>query len=415
MTDVTIPQIGESVSTVFISKWLRKVGDVIGAGEPIVELDSDKASMEVPSPAAGRITELLVAEGDEVPVGSAVARIDEAAGAGAPAKAAEAPRAEAPKAEAPKKAEPPKAEAPRIEAPRRAATDVPAGPAARVAATEKGVALDGVKGSGRGGRVTTADVAQAAVQGGVRAEPLPSVPTTPSVPAGEVTRVKMSPLRRTIARRLVEAQQTAAMLTTFNEVDMSAVMTLRKRHQDRFVERYGIKLGFMSFFVKAAVEALKAFPAVNAEIDGNEIVYKHFFHVGVAVSGPKGLVVPVVRDADRLSFAQTEQAIAELAKRARDNKLTVEDFEGGTFTISNGGIFGSMMSTPILNPPQVGILGMHNVVERAVVRDGQIVARPMMYLALSYDHRLIDGREAVGFLIRIKECIEDPERLLLEV
>ncbi|MEQ1565071.1 MAG: dihydrolipoyllysine-residue succinyltransferase, partial [Myxococcota bacterium] len=247
--------------------------------------------------------------------------------------------------------------------------------------------------------------------------PAPRPPPAPRapVPAGGVERVPMSPLRRTIARRLVEAQQTAAMLTTFNEVDMTRILALRKQYQDKFVEKHGIKLGFMSFFVKAVIEALKEFPAVNAEIDGDDVVYKHFYDIGVAVSGPKGLVVPVVRGADRLSLAETEVTIAELATRARDNKLRIEDFEGGTFTISNGGVFGSLMSTPILNPPQVGILGMHAIQERPVGIDGKIELRPMMYLALSYDHRLIDGREAVSFLVRVKQCVEDPQRILLDV
>ncbi len=392
--DVLIPQIGESVATVFIAKWRAKVGDLIVAGAPIVDLDSDKASMEVPSPSSGRITELLVAEGDEVPVLSVVARIDETASA---ASAAEAPApAPAPTAE------------------------VKAGPAARAAAAEKGVELGGVAGSGKGGRVTTSDVAQAAAPTPAPAPvaaPAPAAaPAPPRVPTGDrVERVKMSPLRRTIARRLVEAQATAAMLTTFNEVDLSAAMAMRKRYQDTFVEKHGVKLGFMSFFVKAAVEALKEFPAVNAEIDGNDIVYKRYYNIGVAVSGPKGLVVPVVRDADRLSFAEVEKSIAALGKRARDGKLELADFEDGTFTVSNGGTFGSMMSTPILNPPQSGILGMHNIVDRPVVVDGQIVIRPMMYLAMTYDHRIIDGREAVSFLVRIKQCVENPERMLLEV
>ncbi|MCB9664260.1 MAG: 2-oxoglutarate dehydrogenase complex dihydrolipoyllysine-residue succinyltransferase [Alphaproteobacteria bacterium] len=396
---VTIPKIGESVATVFINKWLKKPGDHVEVGENLLEIDSDKASMEVPSPASGTVTELLAAEGDEVEVGAVVAQLDEngvaaAAPAEAPAAADEAPAlTEAPAAKG----------------------DVKAGPAARAEASEQGVDLSGVKGSGKGGRVTRADVSKAVAQGGQRAEPPPAAKAPAVDDTERVTRVKMSPLRRTVARRLVQAQQEAAMLTTFNEVDMSAIMAVRKRYQDRFVARHGIKLGFMSFFVKGVIEGLKAFPAVNAEIDGNDVLYKRYYNLGVAVSGPKGLVVPVLRDADRLSFAETEQGIAELATRARDNKLRLEDFDDGTFTISNGGVFGSMMSTPILNPPQVGILGMHNIVERAVVRDGQIVIAPMMYLALSYDHRIIDGREAVSFLVRVKECVEDPERLLLEV
>ncbi len=396
--DVEIPKIGESITTVFIARWLKKPGDAVKSGESLLEIDSDKASMEIPSPADGVLTEQLASEGDEVAIGAVVARLGEGSGA------AEAPAAD--------------------EAP--AAGAVKAGPAARQAARGKGVDLGGVEGTGKGGRVTRQDVERVADKPpGAPAVPAPSVekataPPAPALSAADRTeRVPMTPLRRTIARRLVEAQQTAAILTTFNEVDMSAVMALRARYQPQFQARYGIKLGFMSFFAKAAVSALMEFPAVNAEIDGNDLIYKNFYNIGVAVSGPKGLVVPVLRDVDRLSFADVEQGIAELGARARDNKLQLADFEGGTFTISNGGIFGSMLSTPILNPPQVGILGMHNIVKRAVViEEGgveQIVVRPMMYLALSYDHRIIDGREAVSFLVRVKQLIEDPERILLEV
>ncbi|MDP2314936.1 MAG: 2-oxoglutarate dehydrogenase complex dihydrolipoyllysine-residue succinyltransferase, partial [Pseudomonadota bacterium] len=282
----------------------------------------------------------------------------------------------------------------------------PAGPAVRKAIRDAGIETSAVAGSGKGGRVTRADVDAAAARRAPVVEPMGDEP---------VEIVPMTNLRKKIAARLVEAQQNAAILTTFNEVDMSAVMALRERYQDRFVKKYGIKLGFMGFFVKAAVEALKAFPSANAEIRGTDIVYKHYYHVGVAVSGPRGLVVPVVRHADQLSFAETEQVIGEYGQKARDSALTVDDLQGGTFTVSNGGIFGSMMSTPILNPPQVAILGMHAIQKRAVVVDDQIVIRPMMYLAVSYDHRLLDGREAVSFLVRIKECIEAPERMLLEI
>jgi 2-oxoglutarate dehydrogenase E2 component (dihydrolipoamide succinyltransferase) len=384
MVDVTIPQIGESITTVFIARWIKKAGEAVAAGEPVVELDSDKASMEVPAPVAGVLTETLVAEGDEVPVGSVVARIDDDATVTAtPAPAAAEDVAETSAA-------------------------VRAGPAARQEAQQKGVDLGAVDGTGPRGRVTAEDVRRSKAPA-----PAPAPAAAPSRAREE--RVKMSPLRRTIARRLVEAQQQAAMLTTFNEIDMSAVMATRKQYQDRFVARHGTKLGFMSFFIKAAIEGLKEYPAVNAQIDGDEIVYKNFYDIGVAVSGPKGLVVPVVRDADRLSFAETELAIAELAGKARDNKLRIEDFQGGTFTISNGGVFGSLMSTPILNPPQVGILGMHAIQQRPVGIEGRIELRPMMYVALSYDHRIIDGREAVSFLVRIKECVESPDRILLEV
>ena len=391
--EVNIPQIGESVATVFVSRWLRQPGEAVAAGEGIIELDSDKASMEVPSPVSGVLQEQLAGEGDEVAVGAPIARIEEGA----------APSAAAPKAESP--SEP--------AADEQATSEVRAGPAARRQAHEDGVSLSTVAGSGPRGRVISADVTS--VTASFQA-PAGSVPV-PEASVGElsVDRVPMSPLRRTIARRLVEAQHTAAMLTTFNEVDMSAVMALRKRYQESFVAKYGHKVGFMSFFVKATIEALKQYPAINAEIDGNDIVYKNFYNIGVAVSGPKGLVVPVVRDADTLSFSGVELAIGELAKRARDNKLRLDDFKNGTFTISNGGTFGSMLSTPILNPPQVGILGMHNIIRRPVAVGDNIEIRPMMYVALTYDHRIVDGREAVGFLVRIKECIESPDRMLLEV
>lgn len=393
MVELTIPRIGESISTVFISRWLKKPGDAIAAGEAVVELDSDKASMEVPSPTSGVLREHLVAEGAEVPIGAVVARIEE----GAVAASAPAPAAK----------------------PATADDEVRAGPAARQEAHRMGVDLNAVQGTGPRGRVTTEDVRRVppivmpAPTPAVRSEAVALPPRTPPSP-DRIERVPMTPLRRTIARRLVEAQQTAAMLTTFNEIDMSRVLAIRKQYQDKFVEKHKVKLGFMSFFVKAVIEALKEFPAVNAEIEGDTIVYKHFYDIGVAVSGPKGLVVPVVRDADRLSFAELEMSIGELANRARDNRLRVEDFEGGTFTISNGGVFGSLMSTPILNPPQVGILGMHAIQERPVGVDGKIELRPMMYVALSYDHRLIDGREAVSFLVRVKQCVEDPQRILLE-
>jgi len=391
MVDVMIPQIGESITSVFIARWLKKPGEAVREGDAIVELDSDKASMEVPAPSSGVLSEALAEEGDEIDIGAVVARIDETAEA-APAAPAAADTASD-----------------------EAAGDggaVRAGPAARQEASQRGVDLGALKGTGPRGRVTTSDVRSSA---SAAAPAAPEVSTAPASAGPRTERVAMSPLRRTIARRLVEAQNTAAMLTTFNEVDMSPVMALRKRYQDKFVAKNGIKLGFMSFFVKAAVEALKAFPAVNGEVDGNDIIYKNYYNIGVAVSGPKGLVVPVLRDADQLSFAQTELGISALAGKARDNKLRLDDFQDGTFTISNGGVFGSMMSTPILNPPQVGILGMHNIVQRPVGVDGQVVLRPMMYLALSYDHRIIDGREAVSFLVRIKECIEDPQRILLEV
>ncbi len=385
MIDVVIPRIGESIQTVLVSRWIKRPGDSVAEGDPVLELDSDKASMEVPAPASGVIKEVLVAEGEEIAIGAVVARIEAGAVARAPAG----------------------------DAPTPAPADVRAGPAARQKADTAGVALGSVSGTGPRGRVTSKDVDRAATS----PAPAAIAPSAPLVPVstGLSRRVPMSPLRRTIARRLLEASTQTAMLTTFNEVDMSRIMALRKTWQDKFVERHGVKLGFMSFFCRAVVEALKEFPAVNAEIDGDAIVYKDFYHLGVAVSGPKGLVVPVLRDADRLGFAETEKGIAALAERARANKLLPADFEGGTVTISTGGIFGSMMSTPILNPPQSGIWGMHNIVERPSGVIGQGVLRPMLSLALSYDHRLIDGREAVGFLVRVKAAIEDPDRLLLEI
>ncbi|MFT6142258.1 MAG: 2-oxoglutarate dehydrogenase E2 component (dihydrolipoamide succinyltransferase) [Myxococcota bacterium] len=390
--DVEIPKIGESITTVFIATWLKQPGDSVAVGDSILEVDSDKASMEIPSPVAGVITEVMGEEGDEVDIGSVVARIKEGAVAAAPA-AASAPAA----------------------ADAASSDDVKAGPAARQSAQKSHVDLHGVTGSGPRGRITTEDVSKAKAPK-ASAPPAASAKASATKPApGRIERVAMTPLRRTIARRLVEAQQTAALLTTFNEVDMTEVMALRKQYQDVFVKKYGIKLGFMSFFTKAVIAALQEFPAVNSEIDGTDILYKHFYNIGMAVSGPKGLMVPVIRDADQLSMAETEQAIREVAIRARDGKLKIADFQDGTFTITNGGVFGSMMSTPIINPPQVGILGMHNIVKRAMVVNDEIVIRPMMYLALSYDHRVIDGKGAVSFLVRVKELIEDPRRLLIEI
>jgi 2-oxoglutarate dehydrogenase E2 component (dihydrolipoamide succinyltransferase) len=410
-TTLNVPELGESITSAFIAKWLKQVGEPVAKGESMVELDSDKASLEVPSPAAGVVEALLVKEGDEVAIGAAIARIGEATGVatgnGKPSADTEAPpgKKPTPSTTVPEKQKPPeKVAAPTAKkaAPAKPDHVAKAGPAVRQAAAQKGVDLSLIQGSGHRGQILEKDLDV------VREAPAPSSDD-------RVERVPMSPLRRTIARRLVQVNQEAAMLTTFNEVDMSAVKALRERYQPQFQERYGIKLGFMSFFVKASIEALKAFPAVNAAIQGDELLYKHYFNIGVAVSGPKGLVVPVVKDAESLSFAETEQAIAELAKKARDNKLEPADFQDGTFTITNGGIFGSMLSTPILNPPQAGILGMHNIVERPVGIEGRIELRPIMYVALTYDHRIIDGREAVSFLVRVKELVEHPERILLEV
>ena len=399
ITEVCVPQIGESIKSAFIGQWMKGPGEYVEAGEPLVEIESDKATLEVPAPVSGRVVETLAGEGDEVLIGAPIAHLDSSAEA--PAPASKAPVDDTPE------------ETPSVDV--RTATPSgkgpQSGPAARQEAAASGVHIQTVQGTGVRGRVLRSDVVAArgvgAADAGPQGQPLEE-------------RVVMSPLRRTIAQRLVQAQHTTAMLTTFNEVDLTEIKALRKRYQESFVSRYGVKLGFMSFFLKATVEALKSFPAVNAEIDDSNperpaVVYKRYYNIGVAVSTKRGLMVPVLRDADQLSFAETEQAIGELARRGRDGKLQLADFKGGTFTISNGGVFGSLMSTPILNPPQVGILGMHTIQERPVGVDGRIELRPMMYLALSYDHRIIDGREAVGFLKRIKELVESPERILIEI
>jgi 2-oxoglutarate dehydrogenase E2 component (dihydrolipoamide succinyltransferase) len=401
--EIRVPTLGESVSEATIARWLKKAGEAVKADEPLVELETDKVSLEVPAPMAGVLAEITVEEGSDVEVGALLGMIEE--GEGAPAAEKEAP-AKQPEAKHEAKAEP--APAAKVDGAGKS------GPAARKLAAEKGIEIAEIAGTGPKGNVTKGDVQKAEKP----AEATPSArpaPATPAPSTGRQERVKMTRLRKRIAERLKEAQNTAAMLTTFNEVDMSAVMDLRKSYQDAFVKKHGIKLGFMSFFVKACVDALKAYPAVNAEIDGDEVVYKHYYDIGVAVSSEAGLVVPVVRGADAMNLAQIEGAIADLGTRAKNGKLAMEELTGGTFTITNGGIFGSMLSTPILNPPQVGILGMHNIVQRPVVLpDGKIEARPVMYLALSYDHRIIDGREAVTFLVRVKQCIEDPTRMLLD-
>ncbi len=396
--DILVPQMGESVTEGVIAQWLKNEGDTVSADEPLVEVETDKITVEVPAPSAGVLTKQSAGEGDTVNVGDIIGMIE----TGSAAAAAPAPAA-APAA---------------APAPAPASNGAPAMPAARAEAQRSGVDLGTVDGTGRGGRVLKEDVQRAAAAPApAPAAKAPSAPPAVSRPAaeGRETRKRMTPIRRRVAERLVQSQHTAAILTTFNEVDMSAVIALRSKWKQKFVDNHGVKLGFMSFFVKAAIKALKAFPPVNAEIDGEEVVYKHYYDIGVAVGGGKGLVVPVIRDADRLSFAEIETAIGDYGKRAKDNKLTLDELTGGTFTISNGGVYGSMLSTPILNPPQTGILGLHNIVERAVVVDGKVEVRPVMYLALSYDHRLIDGREAVRFLVTIKEALEDPERLFLGV
>ncbi|WP_222183631.1 2-oxoglutarate dehydrogenase complex dihydrolipoyllysine-residue succinyltransferase [Geminicoccus harenae] len=426
--EIRVPKLGESVSEATVAKWLKKVGDSVAVDEPLVELETDKVNLEVPSPVAGVIAEISAAEGTDVAVDALLGSIDEGASAGngqaaAPVIEAKQPAPQEGAAGGIAKPATP-VESPTAHAAGGGADQ--AGPAARKLAGEAGIDLASVPGTGPKGNVTKADVQKAAAAPAPAAQapaPQPSAAPAPAAqaPAAPVQRsareerVRMTRLRKRIAERLKEAQNTAAMLTTFNEVDMSAVMALRSKYQENFQKKHGIKLGFMSFFVKAVIDALKAYPSVNAEIDGDEVVYKHYYDIGVAVSTEQGLVVPVLRDADAASLADIEKKIADLGKRARDGKLSMEDLNGGTFTITNGGIFGSLMSTPILNPPQVGILGMHKIQERPMVLPGsRIEARPMMYTALSYDHRIIDGREAVSFLVRVKETIEDPQRLLIE-
>jgi 2-oxoglutarate dehydrogenase E2 component (dihydrolipoamide succinyltransferase) len=423
--EIKVPTLGESVTEATVGKWFKKPGDAIKIDEPLCELETDKVTMEVPAPAAGVMGEIKVAAGATVAVGSVLGFIKDGAGAAAaPAAAAFAPVA-------PKSAPAMPTPIPPLPPMPAVATSMPPAPAARKMLEENGIAAADVDGSGRRGQVLKEDVVRAAATPAHVPATTPAVyvqpsavssapPTALRVPstgndAGREERVKMSRLRQTIARRLKDAQNTAAMLTTFNDVDMSAVMAMRTQYKDLFEKRHGVKLGFMSFFVKACIQALKEVPAVNAELDGQDIIYKNYYHVGVAVGTDKGLVVPVVRECDRLSLSEIEATIAGYGKRARDGKLGIEDMQGGTFTISNGGTYGSMMSTPILNAPQSGILGMHRIEDRPVVRNGQIVIRPMMYLALSYDHRIVDGKEAVTFLVRVKECLEDPQRFVLEL
>ena len=404
--ELKVPEVGESITEVVIGTWKKREGDGVALDEPIVEIESDKATVELPAPAAGTVAKILKASGEKAVVGEVIGFLEPAAAGAAPQPPVTA-------------AKPPAGPAQPAAGSAPAARVMPA--AARVLG-EAGVSAAGVAGTGPGGRVTKADAATAvAPRPTAPAGPPATRPTAPvlqpiAAPGSRQERaVLISPIRRRIAERLVEAQQQAALLTTFNEVDMSAVMALRARFKDVFQERYGVKLGFMSFFVRAAVEALRAVPQVNAEYRDPHIVFRDYYDIGIAVGGGKGLVVPVIRNAEMLSFAQIEQTIGDFARRAADNKLKLEELQGGTFTISNGGVYGSMLSTPIINPPQSGILGLHAITERPMAVNGQVVIRPMMYLALSYDHRLVDGREAVTFLKRIKDTIEDPTRLMLEV
>jgi len=402
-TNIVVPELGESVVEARVAKWLKKAGEAVSAGDPLVELETEKIDLEVSADRAGVLTNIKHEQGADVKVGEVLAVLEETSN-GSPGKVPEVRTVpEVPKADVPK--------VPGASAPERKAT-----PTAKNAAKVHDVKLESVEPAGA--RVTKQDVLKATAPAPVAKAPTPApqAPYAPKAPVGDrsETRERMSKRRATIARRLVEAQHTAAMLTTFNEVDMSAVMALRDRRKEAFKKKHGVGVGIASFFVKAAIGALKAFPQINAEIQGDEIVYKHYYDIGMAVGAEGGLVVPVLRDADRLTFAGIELAIRDVAKRAADGTLTLEDLKGGTFTITNGGVFGSLMSTPILNPPQVGILGLHKITDRAVPVDGQVVIRPMMYVALSYDHRLVDGREAVQFLVRIKESIEDPGWMLLE-
>jgi 2-oxoglutarate dehydrogenase E2 component (dihydrolipoamide succinyltransferase) len=394
--EIRVPALGESVTEATIAKWFKNVGDAVKADEPMVELETDKVTVEVPAPASGKLASISAAAGTTVNVGALLGAIEEGA-AGAASKPAAAAPAAAPAAL--KIAEPAKVEA-------------PLSPAVRKIVTENKLEPANIPATGRDGRLTKGDVIEQLSK--PAAKPV-SMPAAAPGPSGGEERVKMSRLRLTIARRLKEAQNTAAMLTTFNEVDMSAVMALRNEFKEMFEKKHGVKLGFMSFFAKAVIQALKDVPSVNAEIDGEDLVYKNYYHLGIAVGTEKGLVVPVVRDADRMSFATIEKTVADYGKKARDGQLQISDMQGGTFTISNGGVYGSLMSTPILNAPQSGILGMHKIQDRPVAMDGQVVIRPMMYLALSYDHRIVDGKEAVTFLVRIKETLEDPQRALLDL
>jgi 2-oxoglutarate dehydrogenase E2 component (dihydrolipoamide succinyltransferase) len=410
-TEIRVPTLGESVSEATVGTWFKKVGDVIKADEPLCELETDKVTIEVPAPAAGVLSEIVANAGDTVAPGGLLGQISAGASAGAAAPAA-AEQVE-------KVAAAPTAEAKPAAA---AASSMPPAPSAAKLLAENNVSADQVDGSGKRGQVLKGDVIAAVAKGitatpAAAAEPVKVVARAASseADAPREERVKMTRLRQTIAKRLKDAQNTAAMLTTYNEVDMSAVMDLRNRYKDLFEKKHGVKLGFMGFFTKAVTHALKELPAVNAEIDGTDIIYKNYCHIGVAVGTDKGLVVPVVRDADQMSIAEIEKDIGRLGKLARDGALSMADMQGGTFTISNGGVYGSLMSSPILNAPQSGILGMHKIQERPVVVGGQIVIRPMMYLALSYDHRMVDGKEAVTFLVRVKDSLEDPERLVLDL
>ncbi len=411
MTEIRVPTLGESVTEATIGRWFKKAGDAVAVDEPLVELETDKVTIEVPAPSAGTLGDIIAKDGETVAVGALLGQINESA-AGAAAKPAAAPAKAAPPP-------PPAAPAPAAKA---APSDAPLAPSVRKISAETGIDTATVPGSGKDGRVTKGDML-AAIEKAASAptpinQPAAAVQVRAPSPADDAAReerIKMTRLRQTIARRLKDVQNTAAMLTTFNEVDMSHIMAMRSQYKDVFEKKHGSKLGFMGFFTKACVQALKDIPAANAEIDGTDLIYKNYYHIGVAVGTDKGLVVPVVRDCDHKSIAEIEKSIADFGRRARDGQLKIDEMQGGTFTITNGGIYGSLMSTPILNAPQSGILGMHKIQDRPVAIGGKVEIRPMMYLALSYDHRVIDGKEAVTFLVRVKESLEDPARLVLDL
>lgn len=415
MTEIRVPTLGESVTEATIGRWFKKAGDAVAVDEPLVELETDKVTIEVPAPSAGTLSEIIAADGTTVAVGALLGQITEGAAGAKPAAAPAKPAAAAPAPAAAASAAAPAA-------PKAPPADTPLAPSVRKLSAETGIDASTVPGSGKDGRVTKGDML-AAIERAASAptpvnQPAAAVQVRAPSPADDAAReerVKMTRLRQTIARRLKDVQNTAAMLTTFNEVDMTNVMALRAHYKDAFEKKHGSKLGFMGFFTKAVVQALKDIPAVNAEIDGTDLIYKNYYHIGVAVGTDKGLVVPVVRDCDHKSIADIEKGIADFGRRARDGQLKIDEMQGGTFTITNGGIYGSLMSTPILNAPQSGILGMHKIQERPMVVGGKIEVRPMMYLALSYDHRVIDGKEAVTFLVRVKESLEDPARLVLDL
>ena len=429
--ELTVPQSGESITEVQIGQWRKAVGDYVEADEVLVEIETDKAAIELPAPVSGILKEIRKKNGEDAAVGDVIGLMEEggAPSNGAKPQAKSEAKKEEPKPE-PKAAEPARAPQPEPEPEQAASVAEPrVMPAAKRILAQAGIDAASVEATGPGGRLTKEDAQRAAEAKSApppapaapaaapapREEPPKPPPSASTAPGREEEVKAMTPMRKVIARNLVQAQQSAALLTTFNEVDMSAVMELRNRYKETFIERHGVKLGFMSFFVKAVVEALKECPEVNARIDGTHIVYRKYYDVGIAVGGGRGLVVPILRNAETMSFAQIEKTIADFGKRAKDNKIELSELQGGTFTISNGGIYGSMLSTPIVNPPQSGILGLHNIQDRPMARDGQVVILPMMYLALTYDHRLVDGREAVTFLRRVKDVIENPERMLLEV